>query len=202
MKTYRATSISIYADLMMQCVTDINSSAVRHRMPSIQIEPMPTANKLTEIVTFMFEYYLFRQLTYRFSNASGDFKSFESIYNTLSKSEYFSHVEQVFDTREGHALEYPNCVNTDRLLIARQAYHVSDTSPLVNKNKARDELFRKLRKCLKRVRQQFSASRVDFDFDDLDAKLFLISYYALDHKDKDQAYECILEAVKLESPRR
>ena len=106
MKTYRATSISIYADLMMQCVTDINSAAIRHRMPSIQIEPMPTANKLTEIVTFMFEYYLFRQLTYRYSNASGDFKSFESIYNTLSKSEYFSHAEQVFDTREGHALEY------------------------------------------------------------------------------------------------
>lgn len=83
---------------------------------------MPNIDKLAEMVAYMFEYYLYRQLTYRYANATGEFKAFSSILNQLQRSEYFNHAEQVFETREGHALEYPNCVNTDRLQAARQAY--------------------------------------------------------------------------------
>lgn len=187
---YKKACIQVYYKLFRAVIEEIDEIGSRYGNSKMRIKTVFTDSELKEIVAYLFEHYLYSYIKRRLRLPPG--KEFETLEKSLYKKPWGIVAEECLSNKLRIKHTYSSCVNSLRLKNLRTEFASIDFTMLSVKSKARDEVIKKLKSIFVVNQEAYNKEKFAFDFDDIDAKLFLMNYFHFDESIQNQHIEDIL----------
>jgi hypothetical protein len=195
MISYRRWCINVYSKLFAEIITEIDQTGARLMNSKLKIQGVISSKEITEIVTYLFEYHLYKHICRKVSTSIKG--KFITLPNNLRRGRsWVNGAEKCISSKKKIQDRYPHCINIDRLKKTRKEFSGNEPTIIAMRNRTREEQIKKLRSIFTIVQIHFKRDKFQFDFDDIDAKLFLIEYLNLDSAISDTNIEDVLFGVE------
>lgn len=175
---YRRTCIQIYAKLMEEVIQEIDDIGKKYGSSKLRIKGVLNHLEIKEMTTYLFEHYLFRFIQKKLTSKSE--QRLTALADHLHKKSWGPLADDCLELKRGIKNQYPNCVNVVRLRSLRTEFAANEPTIIAVRNKVREEQIKKLKGIFGVVQERFRNEKFSFDFDDIDAKLFLLKFFRID----------------------
>jgi len=180
MKNYKASCLNIYTKLFSQIIEEIQLKGEEHNLPMLKIQDKLSKEDILSIVTYLFDYYLHRDMVNKYKNTKMPSKDFPLIYSKLNKNVLEKDAKYSYDNKYQASIDHPHTCDVSRLKKLKEENSINEQAVMVSRtNKKREEIIEKLKIVFMQLMKKFQVSKFVFDFDDLNIKLFLLSYFNL-----------------------
>lgn len=187
---YRRTCIQIYSKLFGEIIKEIDDLGQKYSCSKLRIAGILDQKEITEVVTYLFEHYLFRFIMKKFRMISSS--KFPTLNDHLHSRPWGPAADASLDSKKMILHRYPHCVNGHRLRQLRTEFGAHQPTLMIFKNRTRDEQIKKLKSIFGFVQESFKMDKFSFDFDDVDVKLFILNYFHIDSTGSDINVEDLL----------
>lgn len=197
---YRRTCIKVYSKLMAEIIQEIDDLGSKFSNSKLRIKGVLNPHEIEEIVEYLFEHYLYRFIQHKLGRKSQI--HYETLANRLHEKPWGNIADDCLELKRAIKLQYPNCIHSIRLKAMRNEFAANDPLIISVKNKARDEQIKKLKGMFGCVQEHFRREKFSFDFDDIDAKLFLMNFFRFDSNIGELQIEDLLFGTEYTDPER
>jgi len=176
-KLFKKVAIKVYSKLFEEVLDELHKVSQEYYFKKLEIRTIALIEDIPRIVEAFLEHQIYSELVDRYRLVDRPYKEFGSLLQHVQRFKLDQHLEFAAANKKEVLLHYPNCVDLVRLDKLRLDFAYNEISgydhPLKSKGKEND--LKRLKSIFVLVGPKFAPHRFHFDFDDIDAKLFLVS---------------------------
>jgi hypothetical protein len=181
MRLYKAACVEVYSKLLIMVEAELIGIGKEQSIPVLANATKMSEKQSRDLVSYLFEYYLWTTMKQRFIHSDKAHRSFGTLELRLRQRDLQSLADHILEEKPRVELTYPRCVNIDRLRSVRKLMVDNDLTQTSTRNKKREDEIKKLSEIFVSVKKRFKLLRFAFDFDDIDAKLAVLRQIGVDY---------------------